>query len=99
MISSKSPEEVRRKIVSEKNLKTTKKNSKTSFGRHLDVFIIFFLSWHLEEFPTNRHLENFRMLNNWIPLKKHRHLEDFIDQEVTSLFIIELEDIGNFLKN
>jgi hypothetical protein len=23
-------------------------------------------------------------------------LEDFIDQEVTSLFIIELEDIGNF---
>jgi hypothetical protein len=25
-------------------------------------------------------------------------LEDFIDQEVTSLFIIELEDIGNFSK-
>ena len=45
MISSKSPEEVRRKIVSEKNLKTTKKkNSKTSFGRHLDVFIIIFFS-------------------------------------------------------
>jgi hypothetical protein len=26
-------------------------------------------------------------------------LEDFIDQEVTSPFIIELEDIGNFSKN
>jgi hypothetical protein len=25
-------------------------------------------------------------------------LEDFIDQEVTSLFIIELEDIGNLLE-
>jgi hypothetical protein len=25
-------------------------------------------------------------------------LEDFIDQEVTLLFIIELEDIGNFSK-
>jgi len=51
MISSKSPEEVRRKIASEKNLKTTKKNSKTSFGRHLDVFIIFFL-------PTLRRISN-----------------------------------------
>ncbi len=39
------------------------------------------------------------MLNNQIPLKKHSHLEDFIDQEVTSLFIIELEDICNFSKN
>ena len=53
------------------------KNSKTSFGRHLDVFTIFFLSRHLEEFPTNRHLENFRMLNNWIPLKKHKPLGRF----------------------
>jgi hypothetical protein len=26
-------------------------------------------------------------------------LEDFIDQEVTLLFIIELEDISNFSKN
>jgi hypothetical protein len=46
----------------------------------------------------DRHLENFQMFNNYIPLKKHSYLEDFIDQEVTSLFIIELEDIGNFSK-
>ena len=58
MISSKSPEEIRTKIASEKNLKTTKKKLEDFLRSTLRRFHHFFPR-HLEEFPTNRHLEKF----------------------------------------